>query len=517
MKLAKHWKLVVLLSIYEIIFVCISFFLLKRVGAFGCFDDCFNFGAGDFILQGKRLYSQIFFNHQPLMAYISALIQYITHPKSLFELVKYHRLFVMLIANCSGLLLLIRFGSRIFFPLVIFESLKFYLFGDRFLAEGLIVYPMMYVSTLLFKTLWEEKIHNSEYILISVCCWFIIWMREPFIPWAFFVWFFTIWMSYKQKPRNKWLLVSIIVFVLFQGITCMVLPMSSYIENVILSNLSFEVSVQPWSLQTIGQIFFYPLFLLFGGIGSGIQPILFTLSLVFCITLVLLGIKKEYKILITTILLLGFLNIRVVPIGSIYYDAFHLIPWFGVYCATIFLMIERYLAGKRIMHILQVLFMFVLTVIVVAPNSYIHERVDTQKEFTIGYGNYFVKGEVVKAIAKQGDTVFVEMWEDPIYIVSRIPSAYPYAWYTSIMPKIPLYVAAREHMFEQNPPTLYVGACRIGEADSFPLTAMQKDMYVQLLVSGKPSCVYVKKTALPLPSSTIEKIKTFKYSIPQYN
>ena len=88
--------------LYAGFFIYIAAAQLKRLGAFGCFDDCFNFGAGYFLLQGKHLYSQIFFNHQPFMAYISAVIQYVSHPQTLFELVKYHRISVMAFAAASG-------------------------------------------------------------------------------------------------------------------------------------------------------------------------------------------------------------------------------------------------------------------------------------------------------------------------------------------------------------------------------------------------------------------------------
>src|SRR3989344_9397687 len=69
---------------------------IPRIAAFGCFDDCFNYMGGYFILNGKQLYSQIFFNHQPLMAYISYLIQLFTQPTNIFELLLRHRQFVLL-------------------------------------------------------------------------------------------------------------------------------------------------------------------------------------------------------------------------------------------------------------------------------------------------------------------------------------------------------------------------------------------------------------------------------------
>ena len=81
-----------------------------RLGAFGCFDDCFNIVGGYFITQGKHLYSEIFFNHQPLMAYLSALIQYVTKPDLLYLLIYQHRMALIWFSMVMGGVLTLRFG-----------------------------------------------------------------------------------------------------------------------------------------------------------------------------------------------------------------------------------------------------------------------------------------------------------------------------------------------------------------------------------------------------------------------
>ena len=79
---------------------------IPRVAAFGCFDDCFNIVAGHFLTQGKKLYSEIFFNHQPLMAYISYAIQALTSPINIYELILNHRKFVLMFAFLFDALLI---------------------------------------------------------------------------------------------------------------------------------------------------------------------------------------------------------------------------------------------------------------------------------------------------------------------------------------------------------------------------------------------------------------------------
>ncbi len=504
---------------YQIIFVGISFFLLKRVGAFGCFDDCFNFGAGDFLIQGKQLYSQIFFNHQPFMAYISAAIQYITDPTTLFELVKYHRIALLAFANLCGSFLIFRFGLSMFVSLVVFESTKFYLFGDRFLAEGFIVYPMMYLVMLIGQALIKKRTYRWEYLLAAVCSWFIFWMREPFMPWAFVALGVLFVLGWKDKKNRKPMWIGLGVFTFLHLITVAFLPMSEYVFNVIVANVQHEIVVQPWTLHTIMHIIFYPVFVLLGGFGTPFQNVLWVLSGLLSLGFVYeLVWKKRYGIVAVLLILLAIANLRVVPIGSLYYDAFHMIPWYGIFLTVLATSISIMWNEKKtkIYAVVAVGVVIGTTVLVsISSQSYMRESIDTQTEFTNGYGNYFVKGEVIKTLAHTGDTMFVEMWEDPIYFVAGVPTAYKYSWYTSIMPFFPMYRIAREEMFENNPPTFYVGACRKGETDSFALSDNDKQSYIQLLNSGNPSCIYVRNSIVPRITGEVSaKIKKYGYSLP---
>ena len=508
-----------LFVLYQVVFVGISYFLLKRVGAFGCFDDCFNFGAGDFILQGKQLYSQIFFNHQPLMAYISAAIQYVTHPETLFELVKYHRIAALVFANICGSFLIVRFGFPMFLSLIIFELTKFYIFGDRFLAEGMIVYPMMYLALLVIHLLLKKSIRSWEYVIAGVCSWFIFWMREPFMPWAFIVLGILFALGLKDKKNRKPMWIGLSVFTFLHLMAVVFLPIREYIFNVIMTNLQHEVAVQPWTIHTFVSIVAYPLLVIIKGFGNIFQNILFVLSVLFCLTFAYeLFIKKRYLLVVVLLAMLAISNLRVVPIGSLYYDAFHMIPWYGVFLSCIAVGIADMWNEKKRKGIVVIAISIAVSVITyasIAPQSFIYESIDTPTEFTTGYGNYFVKGEVIKMLSKTGDTMFVEMWEDPIYYVAGVPTAYRYSWYTSIMPKFSMYQEARDEMFANYPPTFYVGACREGDIVSFALSGVYAQNYVQLNNSGTPSCVYIQKAVIPRITKEISgRMNAYGYSLP---
>jgi len=500
------------------LFIGLAIVLLKRVGAFGCFDDCFNFGAGHFILQGKNLYSQIFFNHQPFMAYISAVVQYVTHPQTLFELIKYHRIAALLFANLCGTLLILRFGFPLFAALILFEATKFYAFGDRFLAEGIIVYPMMYLTLLVWNKSIGKVVYAWEYVIAVVCSWFIFWMREPFMPWSVVAICMLFFIAYKDSHQKKNLLQGIIVIIVLHLITIMTLPMNEYIFNVIQANMMHEVSVQSWTVLTIAHIVFYPVFVLIKGFGGLFQNSLFVLSIIFFVGIVYeLLWKKRYVAIGIVVLLLAAANMRVVPVGTVYYDAFHMIPWYGMCIGMMTMFVADIWEKKNVKMIaigcyalLGITFIYGL----ISPISYIREKSNTELEFNNNYANYFSKGQVIKVLAKPGNTMFVEMWEDPIYFVAGVKTAYSYSWYTSIMPFFPKYQIARAEMFERNPPTFYIGACRSGEVDSFALSEGDKKKYTQLLIFEKPSCVYIMNDIVSRISDEQKKqIVSFGYTI----
>lgn len=515
--ITKRWWRIALVSLYGIAFAAITWTWLRRIGAFGCFDDCFNFGAGYFLLQGKQLYSQIFFNHQPFMAYVSACVQFLSHPQTLFELVKYHRIVGACIAGIFGIGLIIRFGSPLFFALLVFESTKFYLFGDRFLAESIIVYPMIYMTLILWNGMTRKSVKGPDLVLSAVCSWFVFWMREPFAPWSIAMFLAIVFLT-RQKPA--WKRTGMACWILLHILVVCFLPIREYIYNVVTVNSLYELGVQSWDWKTISQILFYPVWLIIKGpAGSILQPILFTVSCFF-----VLGfcneIRQKHKntALGVVVVLLALANLRVTKVGAVFYEAFHMVPWYGLIISMMSVWLFDLSVDKKTRVIGWMLFAIIAAGNVYSfflPTSYWREHVETATEFNNNYATYFVKGDLIKKLAKPGDTMFVEMWEDPIYITAGVPTAYTYSWYTSVMPYVEKYRIAREFMFTTHPPTFYAGACRPGEFDSFALDAKTKGKYVQILSSGKPTCVYMIQSDIDRISATQQEfLKKNNYSLP---
>src|SRR3989344_2254810 len=147
---------------------------IPRITAFGCFDDCFNYLGGYFIANGKHIYSDFFFNHQLIPPIISYFIQEIMRPINIFDLLLRHRQFLMLFGFLFNALLIVRFKYLALPFIVTFELSKFYVFGDRFLAEGIIVYPLVYLFGIVLIKLSKQKLYSIDYLLSAIFAWFVI-------------------------------------------------------------------------------------------------------------------------------------------------------------------------------------------------------------------------------------------------------------------------------------------------------------------------------------------------------
>lgn len=462
---------------------------IPRVNAFGCFDDCFNFMGGYFLLQGKEIFSEFFFNHQPFAAYISFAIQWVTHPQNIFELILRHRQFVMLFSLFVNALLIWRFRFPAFFFVLLYEPAKFYLFGERFLAEGMIVYPLVYLTGIVLLKLTKRNLLTIDYLLVPAFVWFVIFMREPYVPLAFTL--FAVILFEKKLRRIQ--ILSFLLFVLLSTITLLTINLREYFFNVVTVNYTVEL---PSDIKYV-QAFFYPIYIFFYGKSNILRELLILIDLVFLSNLAAMIRNKAYRTVIVILVILALANIRVILPGLLFYEAFHMIVWFAL-----FIFITSYLVFSNIkqktLFYASILTVSLALISFVSSRSYFaYESFDQHKELLTNYGEVMQIGEVVRALSKPGDTLFLDASDDMIYWQAKLLSAYKYSWYTSVMPYFKKYTDARTEMFQTNLPTFYkeFGSCpkksNIGQ--SYRLPDFVADQYIRLYNLENPSCLFVKK------------------------
>ncbi len=467
----------------------------SRVPAFGCFDDCFNYMGGYFLNSGKRLYSEIFYNHQPVMAYLSAAIQRIGAPDSLYGLILQHRMAGIGWAVLWDALLTVRFGWVGLGFSMFYEMTKGHVFGDRFLAEAFIVYPLVYLTGLVFAQRRKQRLSALEYAGAAAGAWFVIFSREPYVPLAL-VLFVLLWWPARRLRAGK---LSAALFLTASAVTVLVHPVYDYFFQVVAVNAQTVAAGEIGQKNLLGagifNIVLYPAAVFFGGKWNLFRTIEIGVAVIFWSAFFLDSRKWKTKIPGTMVLflILGLANIRPVPAGTIYYEAFqHLVGYGMLIAVTLFLLqsisgifsgVKRFLVG---------LFALVVISALLFPQSYLHDRVDRNAEFTQNYSVYYVTGEVVKQLSAENDTLFPDGLDDLIYWQANRHSPYPFAWYTSVMHEFDVYKNARLAMFQNNPPDFYYGNCRDSELLT-KLPSYAEDVYLRFLWQGKPTCLYVHR------------------------
>lgn len=480
-------------------FVFLYKIYIPRITAFGCFDDCFNYGAGYFLTRGKQLYSDIFYNHQPLPAYISAVIQQITKPENIYELLLRSRQFVFIFAFIWEALLIMRFGIIGLAFAVLYELTKFYAFGDRFLAEGLIVYPFVYMTGVLWKPHGKKLLSVADLTIATLSTWFVIFMREPYIPAVLLL--YGILLMFHTEKRNRIIFAGILIVVSI--FTILALPFQDYFFNVVTVNkqtvLADTLNQSGGGGFSVLSSFIYPVLLLLVQNRNIFHQLLTQISVIFLGSLVFLFRYRKYRFqIISTIIILGLANLRIVPVGTVFYESFHLLPWYAMFLfTTVTLSTLIFSLHRRI----GIVAGFGLAIVVIqmsfSPQMFFRERIDTHAEFITNYGSELQIGNVAKALLRPEQSLFLDGWAELIYWQADRISPYQYAWYTSVMPFIPRYKDARLSMFKNSPPDMYYGTCPKENNQTRMLPETVRPLYVQLQSQGKPTCVWIKKAIIP--------------------
>lgn len=500
-------------------FQAILFFKMyyQRLGAFGCFDQCFYYIAGYFLTKGRTLYSEIFFHHQPLFAYLSYLLQTILNPASLYQLVLYHRLFVFLFSLIMDFFLILRFRRKGAAFVLFYETTKYYFFGHFFLPGAIAVYPLVYLFGLGWEKMAKKTLSPLDFLIGGFFVWLIAFLRETFIPATILIYALILWGKNSRRPK----ILSLAIFTSFSLLTLSLAPLKDHFFSVVTVNqVPILDETQGAGLSGVGwlKIFFYPFYLLFGGKWNYLRLILVGLDLIFLAsTGALILTQKKYQKVGFVFLVLGLSSIRWVTPGQTFYEAFHLLSWYSLFLMALFSLVGTALKEK-ISLFLQTSLVVGLIVLfgytVFSRQSFLWETVDRQKEFDLHYAHPFVYGQVVKTLANRDDTLFIDLWHDAIYWQSGLDSAYPYSLYTPIMTNFEIYQQARTAMFQDSPPNFYYSDCpKKGPPSLFPKERV--DDYTELLFDNQPTCLFVKKSKLKeINPGQWEEVKKFGFHLP---
>jgi len=508
-----------LLLITLLFFIPVFLVYYKESVSFHFIDEYNNFLAGYFLLKGKTLYSQIFFQHQPLMAYISFVLQKILHPQTLYKLVLYHRLFIVCAALIFDLLIVYRFRLIGFAFVFIFELTKYYLFGSTFLAESIVVYPLVYLLGLTWEVLQKHKITNAEIWLGTILTWFVIFMREPYIPTALIL--FVILLVPKRSYKIK--LGAVLLLIILSGLVLLGLPIHDYLFEITTVNAVGVASGEIQSAHLAGPgiitIFIYPLIILFYGMINYFRGVLVILDLIFLLSLFIYGIKaKQWKNALILLVILGIANIRIETPGISFFGAYHMLVWYGLFVFTTLLLVNYlyHIKLQPLIRLLTTVLLIALCLYVVLPaNAFLWAKVNKQAVFTTNYGPYYTNGEVVRTLADGQTTLFVDGWDSLTYWQADQQISYPYLFYYPPMNNFNVYTNLRTMMFKNNPPEFVYTPCKL---DNNNLVIEEtygnnvKGKYEVFYFGNTPTCLFINKAKIhTIAKNKWDMIKPFGY------
>jgi len=437
-----------------------AYFYENKISYIHFVDEEENMVTGHYLLQGDKMYQDVFSQHQPIPAILSATIQKVTNPNSLFLLVKRHREFIIIWSFVWSLLLVFRFGFWIAGFVFSYELTKIFLLGNLFLAESLVVYPVTYLISLVICK-FRDNPSSIELFFVGLILMLLLFTFSPIWP------------------------LLILLFI------CFVVKFKIY----------------DWKkIGLVGSVFSFFLPFLPSSPDTVINQVIKVFSLCFIVFSVFFLTKKK-KIFFLVFLFLGLANIRFSQPGLDYYRGFHLIVWYSLLLFFVFWSIKYLdrLAKNKVIRIgLAVLGcgLVVFCLIVVKPELFMKRNL--VNDYYINYSGQFDLGEAVRILKGPGDTLFVAPDQMLIYWQSGIQKSSKYIFYYPFMDKVLSVQNDMAKMFENNPPTFIY--C---QKSLFNNLSQYLSDYLLLTRDGRSVDLYIHKDKLENISG--QQLKDLKY------
>lgn len=372
--------------------------------------------------KGYRLYQNFPNNHQPLPYMASYLTQYLSQIDNVYMLIRRHRQVIFIWSAAWWVILIKRFGKKAAVPIFLFESLKYLLLGNQFLAESLVVYPLSYLSGSLLD-LKEKAVSKWGELGIGILTGLI---QFTLLPMAAALTLLTLFRYLKIKGKDfGWFILGIISVII--GVFIVVPPKDYLIEviNALRYSLPGLTPIKHW--WEIWRLPGLPFLYLFH-----IKDILSqTVGLIMIFWLLALGrliyLKQKTQALVVLGLLIIWLstNTRVAEANVYYYRGFHLIPWLGIGLLVSFLAAwPTWMSLRQKWRLAVGLGIGVwMIVILTKPNLPLYTQINPETEHYIQFTPMVQAAEMIKRLKQPGDRLMVIPNEALIYYLADLEPA----------------------------------------------------------------------------------------------
>lgn len=489
-----------------------GYFYNNKAFNFRFVDEEDNFTIGKYLSKGDIIYEDIITNHQPLTYIFSAFIHDYTNINSVYELLIRHRHFEIIWSIGWSILLIFYFGLGAFIAVLIYEFTKIYLLGNLFLSESQIVYPLIFITGLIFFN--QRRLKKLELIFIGICfglAGFLLISLWPTLSFLLIVLMIKLYKRENNIFRSLGLVLLGFVLTLLAVFTFTSIP--GYFYYTFYANLIYTIPNYhsgPWVI-TISKALSTPFLSFFTSSSSPTTIVIQILSVLMAVNVLFLIFRKQYFKVLSIFILLGLSNIRFVSPGSQGYEGFHLLPWYALFVFIESILSIEVLSKNNI--ILRVLNSLVIVLLVGLSINFglkdLSQKEDMVKDYNINYSTAINRGDAVKAIKSSDDTLFVSpnawlvYWQGDINHLSKLYGYY--AW----MASIPQVHSAILKAFSNKPPTFfYCEDCKGLDLEQF-LTR-----YTEIKNHGNSSMLYVLNNRIStLTKKQLDQLNFYGFTI----
>lgn len=440
-------------------------------------DEDDNIVIGNYLREGKKLYTDIFSQHQPSMFVLSAALQDRVFVNNVQMVVQRHRELMIVWSLLWVIFLVARFGFPLLLTTTVIEMSKIALLGNLFLAESIVIYPLIYVLAHYFFA--PSIIKTSEKIILSIVFWFLWYSLTPL--WPLLILIFLIF-GYKHRSDISLLKIYITTAAIFTLLLLIITNFRDYFISALYINYKYYIPLTtPFGFaESIYKSLFAPILAIFSTQTGELLMLIRILSVALIINIAYLIKSKKYMQVVITVILLWLTSLRYIDPAGMLYGVFHMLPWFAV--LTLLAFIND--ATPKLVNIIMMI-MVMLAACGVARTNLFDSRIP-ENDY---YINFSPKSDIREAVKILSVSSPQTIWVEPVmYYPHWRTNASPYTKmvnYYGWMDQTEPLKNDLDHNLEINLPTIVYAETKLG-------IGAYLEKYTPITREGKPSGLYLR-------------------------
>lgn len=488
---------IIKLILFFLLFILVFSISEKYSQSFHFVDEDDGLVIGSFINKGYRLYTDISTNHQPLVYFTSSMALKIFQPANLYRLMQMARRAMFLYGFFFSLLLLYEFGLPFLTFSVFFESTKFFILGNELLAENLAVYPLIYLIGIIFKIYFKSyKLKKWEKYFFGLGNFLVLFNVLTLVPSLIIL---DILYLIKIRKFKK----PVLGFIIPAAILGLYISPIKYFKETILYNLQSAVPLfingapikttyEHYKLLVIPLLSFveadqtiFNIFIQF-----------FSVVLVINFLIILFRNKKMLIFWVFLFLTITLTNTRNYRSGQMFYNGFHLLPWYAAFIFFNLLSLKQLLLGLN-----PKLKTLILTVFIVGSGFLLFSKdmpyfvkINKQYEHNVSFLPNYLRGEAIKAISQKDDRLAVIPNESLIYWQSGLKLASRQLAYYTWQYEVPELKKEFDDIFQNAPPEFIYAELKLAGQNYLPLLqTVLSQRYVRATKNNLAENIFIRK------------------------